>query len=122
AGLDFKHESIVWFGVSPRSLPKETERRQIAGLVALYWWERDQPGSPLNLDEKGAPWGSVEKLRFAPVVIEVRAKEVRGSVDGIALKPVGEEWVTDELARKARERPQFPPYVFVAPAFGTGIG
>ena len=91
----------------------------------LLFWEHNTEASPSTLERKTKPWdrdGKAERLRFVPVVIEVREKEIRGSVDGETLKPVTETMVLDELLHKPGERPRFPQEVVAVPAFGNGIG
>jgi hypothetical protein len=132
AGLDFKHESLVWFGMSPQLDNKEADFRRLIGQSALYWWERDQPGPHISIKAKSAPWdrdGKSEKWRFASVVIKVYDKQILGWVDGMELPPVGERRVTDDLKRRVTDdlnreadRRRFPPDTFAAPPFGTGIG
>jgi hypothetical protein len=124
-GLEFKHESLVYLVVSPRHEPGQAPAEQLAGIVGLYWWDRDRLGSPPMHSEVRQPWNRGEKSqdpRFAHLVLEVREKEVRGSIDGAPLAPLTEERAIESLKLKLGDRPDFPAYPFAPPAFGTGIG
>ena len=91
----------------------------------LFFWEGNTPASPYTFESKLNPWdrpGKPETRRFAAVVIEIREKEVRGTVDGQPLTPVTEAMFLGELLQNAKDRPRFPAAAVVPPAFGTGIG
>ena len=121
-GLDFPHESLVWFGVSPQD---EKDGSALLTEAVLYWWDRDQFGSDNPLVRKHSPPDQAadkSKMRFARVVIEVREKELRGTVAGIEVPAISEQSALDRLNFISSKRPYLQGYRFAEPAFGTGIG
>lgn len=126
AGLPIKHDSLVWFGISPRHERDQKPTHQFAGMSELVWWERDQGGSVIKIGrEMRAAWdpdGNLKGHRFVRVVIEVRADELKGWIDGQPLAPVTAKQLSDELkGRSALRNPALPKFEFAAPV-GTGVG
>ncbi len=124
--LAIKQDSLVWFGISPRLENGKELPHQFAGMTELYLWERDQGGSPKKLgNEVRAAWntdGNINGLRFARVVIEMRADKLTGTIGGKPLEPITVKKLSAELSGIVQIRiPALPKYAFPAP-LGTGVG
>ncbi len=124
-GSTVPHHSLAWFGVGPRYAPNKAVKYELGALGELYWWERDQGGSHNTHEEKRSRWSADDKIdgpRFARVVIEVSAAEIRGAVDGHAFKPMTTSAMSAQLARDVASRILFPRYEFRESPIGPGIG
>ncbi|WP_162669413.1 serine/threonine protein kinase [Gemmata massiliana] len=146
-GLPFKHESLVWVGVQPElentvndnrpirmgTKPGDDDEKpmnwKLRNFLEMYWWQRNENGSPKTCDEKLTDWdrnGKRETVRFARVVIDVRPDAIRASVDGIQLRTLRDTEAVTQLNRwaifqKGQNR-GFPGYDFGPLPFGSGIG
>jgi hypothetical protein len=123
-GSDLAHESLVYCGATPR-FDTVAKKRLLSCSNGQFWWTGNLGGgATMGYDSAAKPWsddGAVTGPRFAHLVVDVLAHEVRTTGDGVPLRPITEKWALDALNRNLAHSPTLR-HTFTSPAFGTGIG
>jgi hypothetical protein len=120
------HHSAVRVVIAPAPLETPAFARPLKATVGLRWWQdggrRGSSAFRQRFSDWGGAPGAAEKPRVVPVVVIIRAGEIRATIDGQDFAPLTAADVQRRLRDEVRDDPLMRNYPFAQPVLGDGIG